>query len=95
MYFEDEDDTLKYQIAKILENDDLLKIEAIKKNLLNLKFLFFLLLKKEKIELYNPNINYELFIRCSNDLSKKLEDFIEKKTKTYFDELILFLVKYS
>ena len=95
MYFEDEDDTLKYQIAKILENDDLLKIEAIKKNLLNLKFLCLLLLKEEKIELYNPNINYELFIRCSNDLSKKLSDFIEKKTKTYFDELILFLVKYS
>ena len=93
-HFEDEDDTLKYQTAKILENDDLLKIQGIKKNLLNLKFLCLLILKEEKIELYNPNINYELFIRCSNDLSQKLSDLVKRKTKTYFYELILFLVKY-
>lgn len=94
IYGDDEEDRLYMQSAKTLENDDLLKVDKIKKNLLNLRFLNLLLDSKNKIEIYNPEINYELFLDCSNELSKKLSDLVQNKTKAYFDELILFLVKY-
>ncbi len=44
-HFEDEDDTLKYQTAKILENDDLLKIEAI---LIKFEIFMFINIKGRK-----------------------------------------------
>lgn len=44
-------------------------------------------------KIYNPNINYELFIPCSNELSKRLKNLIKNKNKSSFEELILFLVK--
>ena len=75
-----------------LINDQLLKNEDIKSYLLRMRFLD-LILQKENKKIYEPNLNYELFKPCSIEISKKLLDLMNYKTKNFFDELVIYLAE--
>ena len=83
-----------FQDKMELNNDDLLKNEDIRDNLLRMRFLY-LLLESKNIKIYNPNLNYELFTPNFIDLTKKLlnklSDLIKEKTRSSFISFILFL----
>ena len=56
-----------------------------------MRFLNKILKNSDNKNIYEPNLNYNLFNSYSNVLSKKLLDLIKYKNKNSFEELVLFL----
>ena len=75
-----------------LIDDELLKKDEITIDLLRMRFLNLILKEKNLDNIYNPNLNYELFTTASNELCITLSNLIKKKDKRSFENLIEFLV---
>jgi len=74
-----------------LKDDKLLNNSEIKMYLLRMRFLNEILKNKENKSIYEPDLNYNLFNRYSNDLSQKLLDLMMYKNKSSFEDLVIFI----